>query len=145
MKQLYQNHLVEISLDETYGIIEMAWLPEATHMSDNDFKQVFTHYAELTEQYHPSFNLTYSKGGNYIILPHLQEWLAENIMPRTYQAGVAFRAIVVVEDILAQVAAEQTLDEANARMTTTRFFSNREQARKWLIKLYESRKLAYNA
>jgi hypothetical protein len=136
MKQLYQNHLVEISLDETYGIIEMAWLPEATHMSDNDFKQVFTHYAELTEQYHPSFNLTYSKGGNYIILPHL---------PRTYQAGVAFRAIVVVEDILAQVAAEQTLDEANARMTTTRFFSNREQARKWLIKLYESRKLAYNA
>jgi hypothetical protein len=75
----------------------------------------------------------------------LQEWLAENIMPRTYQAGVAFRAIVVVEDILAQVAAEQTLDEANARMTTTRFFSNREQARKWLIKLYESRKLTYNA
>jgi uncharacterized protein YfcZ (UPF0381/DUF406 family) len=37
------------------------------------------------------------------------------------------------------------MDEENARMTTTRFFSNREQARKWLIKLYESRKLAYNA
>jgi hypothetical protein len=75
----------------------------------------------------------------------LQEWLAENIIPRAYQAGVAFTAIVVVEDIFAQVAAEQTMDEENARMTTTRFFSNREQARKWLIKLYESRKLTYNA
>lgn len=51
MKHLYQDQFVEISFDEANGIIEMAWLPEAANMPDDAFKQVFTHYAELTEQY----------------------------------------------------------------------------------------------
>lgn len=142
MQPLYKNQFVKISLDKAHGIIEMAWLPSATHMSDDDFKQVFTRYAELVEQYHPTFYLTYSEGGTYAIMPHLQEWLAENIIPRTYQAGVAFTAIVVSEDIFAQVAAEQLLDEKNAQVLTSRFFDNREKAREWLIKLYESSKVA---
>lgn len=142
MQLLYENQFIEISLDQAHGIIEMAWLPEAANMPDDVFKQVFTHYAELTEQYHPSFYLTYSKGGSYVIPPHLQAWLAENIIPRTYQAGVAFTAIVVSEDIFAQVAAEQLLDENNAHVLTSRFFSDRETAREWLIKLHESSKVA---
>lgn len=142
MQLLYKNQFVEISLDQAHGIIEMAWLPAASHMADDDFKQVFTRYAELAEQYHPNFYLTYSEGGNYIILPHLQEWLAENIIPRAYQAGVTVTAIVVSKDIFAQVAAEQTLDEKNAHMLTSRFFPDREKARAWLIKLHESSKVA---
>lgn len=140
MKQLYQNQFVEITLDESYRIIEMAWLSEAAKMPDDVFKEIFTIYAEQTEQYHPFAYLTYSKGGSYVILPHLQAWLAENIIPRAYQAGITFTALVVSEDIFAQVAAEQTLDEKNAQLLTSRFFSSRELARKWLLTLHESRK-----
>ena len=139
MKLLYQNQFVEILLDEPYGIIEMVWLPPVTHMSDNDFKQVFTTYAELTEQYHPSYYLTYNKGPAYVILPHLQEWLAENIIPRIYQAGVTVNAIVVTKDFYAQLAAEQTVEEGMAKVLTSRFFPNYEAARAWLIKLSEKR------
>ncbi len=142
MELLYKNQFVKISLDKAHGIIEMVWLPAVTHMSDEDFKQVFTRYAELAEQYHPTFYLTYSEGEDYVIMPHLQEWVAENIIPRTHQAGVAFTAIVVSEDIFARVSAKQLLDEKNAQLLTSCFFSDRTKAREWLIKLHESSKVA---
>jgi hypothetical protein len=135
MKELYRNEFIEMMLDQDNSIIEMAWLPRASRLSDELFRQIFNTYAELVDVHHPSFYLTYSKGGDYIIPPHLQQWLAENVIPRTYEAGVKTTAIVISHDIFTQVAAEQVFDEKNARVLSSRFFPDYEQARQWLLKL----------
>ncbi|MCS7020042.1 MAG: hypothetical protein RMJ87_13770 [Cytophagales bacterium] len=135
MELLYSNPYIEISIDKPNGIIEMAWLPETSYMSDEEFKAAFSKYADLVEEHHPFALITYSRGSNYAAVPELQEWVATNIVPRAYQAGVMYTAIVVVEDVFAQVAAEQLVEEPEVKQhITTHFFPSVAAAREWLMK-----------
>ncbi|MCS7019001.1 MAG: hypothetical protein RMJ87_00490 [Cytophagales bacterium] len=132
--ELYQNTYVKILLDNVHRIIEMAWSAQAPEMEDEDFKQIFLTYAALTEQYNPMALLVHNQSVPYVVRPHLQEWLDQNITPRTIQAGLNFVAIVVVgNDILAKVASELLMQEPNTRKLQTRFFDDVAVARKWLI------------
>lgn len=136
MNVLHRNDFIEISLDKANNIIEMAWLPGANFMSDDDYKAAFTKYAELAEEHHPLGLLTYSRGSAYTILPHLQEWTIENIIPRAYNAGIRYTAIVVLEDAFAQISAEQLVKEPEVQQAIqTRFFPSVEAAREWLLRM----------
>lgn len=132
---LYQNRFVEIILDEENSIIEMIWLPPAPLMSDDECKEIFLHYAELTEKHKPAAMLTYNVGEPYVIMPHMQEWLDVNVAPRTIQAGLHYTGIVVAgNNLFAQVATEQLIDEPNIKSLNTRFFNDVDTARQWLIR-----------
>lgn len=134
MKSLYLDKFVEIKLDETNGIMEMAWMGESSEMNDEECKKIFLRYAELAEKYHPHSLLVHSReDASYIVMPHMQEWLDKNIIPRAYWAGVKNTAFVVSKDIFVQISVEQLLDEPHAQWLNARFFSSVEAAREWLL------------
>lgn len=137
MKLLYQDKFVDIILDEAHGIIEMAWLPSSAAMTDDEFKAIFLHYADLTEKYHPNSLLVHSQGKTYTVQPDMQQWLDKHIIPRAYWAGVKNVALVVSKDIFVQISVELILDEPHAQWLNSRFFSSVEAAREWLLQQYK--------
>ncbi|MCS6968270.1 MAG: hypothetical protein RMJ44_07250 [Cytophagales bacterium] len=133
MKKLFENRFVEISLDEENAIIEMAWKEDAAYMLPEEFMEAFLKYAELVETYHPTAYLAYSKEGHgYTIPPEMQQWIAENIAPRTFKAGLTTTAIVLSNDLFVQLGAEEVFEEPETQVFQNRFFRDVEQARKWL-------------
>ncbi|MCS6968271.1 MAG: hypothetical protein RMJ44_07245 [Cytophagales bacterium] len=132
-KLLYCDPFVEILFEQPTGIIEIGWLPPSTYMCDDTCRKIFLTYAQLAERYRPWACLVYSKGSMYIIPPEVRHWVARNIFPRTYQAGVRVLAVVASDDIFTQLAVEQMLDENPFEDYHSRFFTSYEAARAWLM------------
>jgi hypothetical protein len=67
-----------------------------------------------------------------IIHPDLQAWVRESIVVPMVDNGAQKLAIIVGEDLIVQLSIEQTMEETES-IFQTRYFSNQESARKWLL------------
>lgn len=129
---LHKSDFLEIeSLQAPNGIC-ITWLPGTERMSEAEFKASILAEQQAVEQVKPKVILADTLNMRYSIAPHLQEWHNGIIFPAFEKAGLQKLAILVSQDIFAQVSIEQLVDDGASHELASRYFDSREDALKWL-------------
>ena len=100
-------------------------------VSGPQFRQFLTAGAEVLEKYRASKWLSDDRG-NSVLAKDDVEWSQRMWAPRAVRAGWKYWAIVQPGKVLAQVAMERLVEEYSKQGVTAKFFSDVEQATKWL-------------
>ena len=100
-------------------------------VSGSQFRQFLTAGAEVLEKYRASKWLSDDRG-NSVLAKDDVEWSQRMWAPRAVRAGWKYWAIVQPGKVLAQVAMERLVEEYSKQGVTAKFFSDVEQATKWL-------------
>lgn len=130
--QVYQSPYLTLEVVPENRLIKVIWSPETATMTDDIFKAELTKYAEIAEQYHPHFSFVDTSAFAMTIVPETQEWVQENIHPRSLKAGIQKFAYMVSKDFFSQVSIEQTMEDSGVSFTT-KYFDNQQDAINWLL------------
>lgn len=131
--KLHESKYVIIDWEPTTSIISYIYTPDADErMTADDFKSNMTAYGSLCERYQPGRLLIDLRSLRFTITPDLQEWTAKEIAPRT--TSLKRMAILVSDDIFAQVSLEQLMEEEGIadKYSAPRYFDSEAEAKKWL-------------
>lgn len=133
MKILYQSKHLIVKYNEQNSLIENSWFDSAM-MNEENYKNELLKYADLVVKYKPANFLINSPDFAFSVVPEVQQWIAQNIFPKTMHPDAKKMAIIVAKDIFAHVSIEQTIDDASDALgkLNTRYFDEVEDAMKWL-------------
>lgn len=110
--------------------------PKSEEMTTEDLKIGFIAVCEFMEQNQPKFFLSDSSQQFSVISPELQEWIAANVYPRWYAAGLKKLAIVIPSELLANLSIQQAVEEVeeikDSGAYEIRYFENPTIAQEWL-------------
>lgn len=102
----------------------------ASHTQDDaeKFKSELQVFIEKVESLKPEIDLWDLRNFNFTIYIELQTWIDENIDEKAFNLGVKRVVMVLSEDIIDQLAVEQTMGEKDGYKLTVRFFSDYDEA-----------------
>ncbi|MCC5946208.1 MAG: hypothetical protein JJT94_14855 [Bernardetiaceae bacterium] len=126
------NKYWTIQYDEANQIILCEWKAEAEELNDELFKSEMRGYADIVEKYRAPKLLLNTRIGSYALAPDIQEWVATEIAPRTMGAGQRKMAIILSDNLFAQVSVEQMLEEGDMPTLMQQYFDDKEEAFAWL-------------
>lgn len=129
----YISVFQQIQVDESLKLIRKKWFAETANMSQANFQTEVDIVATLAEKYRIEKFHDDTSNFNFIIVPRLQEWVNEQIFPRFIQAGLRKYALIVSEEIIAQLSIEQTMDEESTSSFQVKYFEDTEKAFIWLL------------
>ena len=66
-----------------------------------------------------------------MVRPEVQEWVGKEALPQIFEKGIVKYAIVKSEDVVINLATEQTIDEEKEYGVL--FFDDEAKAREWLL------------
>lgn len=133
METLFENKFVVIAHDSEKKFNKTVWKPETEDMEIDEWKEVIETIAKFTVQKRNELYLSNDKDLKYIFDVDNQVWMAETIGKSFITAGLKKFAIVRPAEMISDLAAEQTVEEAGKTPFETRFFDNEEDAMKWLF------------
>ncbi len=110
------------------------WKEETKHVKWNEIQEALLAYATTIEEYRPDCVIIDEQKFGYIWIPDSQEWFDHNIAPVAIKVKIKKNAIVQSSDIFIATSVEQLMDEENAKNLIVKFFSNVEDAWKWISK-----------
>jgi len=131
MKTIYESEFKKTLLNEELSLITNIW--SATDMTDAIFQKEILEWVRLVEEYKPKFLIADTQLFIFTISLELQEWTGNVVFPRLIAAGVQKFAIIVSNEMIAQLSIEQTMEEASSAFQSN-YFSSIEDAKKWFIK-----------
>ncbi|MDW7694781.1 hypothetical protein R9C00_08510 [Flammeovirgaceae bacterium SG7u.111] len=133
--ELTKNKFVKASYEESKSLLTVTWLPETANMTGDDYKDVINLILDFFKEYTIKNWLGDTKKFAFPIVPELQEWFAHEINPQLIKLGLQRIAMVVPEDLIAQLAVDQALDEMDENKSEgkviSKYFDNLEDAKKW--------------
>lgn len=132
MEIILANEFIDVSYDTMHQLIIAIWKPASGHMTDDDFKFVNQTYLKTSQEKKVCLIEIDTRNMRFAIHPDLQAWVVENIVVPMVGNGAQKLAIIVSEDLIVQLSIEQTMEETES-IFQTRYFSNQESARKWLL------------
>lgn len=130
---VYESDYSVFDYDEDNSIFSHIFKSGSENLDTEKFKKEMLTYLEFFEKYKPKKALVNNQDMEYIIVPELQEWHAQNIFPKCIELGVEMAAIVETPDLFAQVAMEQLMEEETTGGFAVRFFDDADKAKNWLI------------
>lgn len=130
---VYESNYSIFDYDEENSIFSHTFKPTSEDLEIESFKKEMLIYLEFFEKYKPKKALVNNQDMQFIIVPDLQEWHAQNIFPKCIALGVEMAAIVETTDIFTQVAMEQLMEEETTGGFAVRFFDDVDKAKDWLI------------
>jgi hypothetical protein len=130
----YISTFQQIQVDESQKLLRKHWFKESANMSEEDFRSEVEVIAQIAEQYRIEKFHDDTTNFGFVILPRLQEWVNEKIFPRFVQSGLRKYAIIISEEMIAQLSIEQTMEEDNADSFQVKYFNNSEKAVNWLLR-----------
>ncbi|OQX98572.1 MAG: hypothetical protein B6I24_05140 [Bacteroidetes bacterium 4572_128] len=108
MKKIYNSKLQEIYYDVSKSLIKNVWLSD--DMDFDDIKKEMKNWMAKFKEKKPKYMLTDSSI-NLIIVPEVQEWIINFLFPTIVKRGVLKYAIILSDDIFAEISIEQMFDE----------------------------------
>lgn len=130
---VYKTKYLEADYYADTKYAEVAWQPATEMMTAEEYKTEFLGYYGLFKNHDIKRVLVSQKDLRFRVVPELQEWVNQNVFAHLPKLNLA---IVLSEDIIAQLAAEQLMDEKESKAVfTTKFFGSKEDARKWILNL----------
>lgn len=108
MIKIYNSKLQEIYYDASKSLIKNVWLSD--DMDFDDIKKEMKNWMAKFKEKKPKYMLTDSSI-NLIIVPEVQEWIINFLFPTIVKRGVLKYAIILSDDIFAEISIEQMFDE----------------------------------
>lgn len=133
MKTLYESQFLKITLEAQAPIIIFTWLFDSRFMSEEIYKEEMHKVADFQITYKTHKPLVDIREFHFVITPPLQEWVDQNILENFIKSGISKVAYIASSDVFAQIAVEQTMEEAHGSEFKVQYFKNYEKARDWLI------------
>ena len=87
-EELFNDSYGSIMYDPERGVLELAWNESTSEMSDEDFKRWLAMFAQYGEQYPSNFMIIDGRKFAHELSGSVNEWRAENILPRYNAAGI---------------------------------------------------------
>jgi hypothetical protein len=136
LRRIYHSKLGEIS---HYPPLELGITTVFETLDNRDetaYKMATSRTIDFVEEYHlKTYIVDYSQT-EFIITPDLQEWLANELIPRLVEVGLKRLAVVPSTDFVASLAVEQANEEINevnkAVDFRLRMFKDKEMAMDWI-------------
>ena len=127
----YQSNYQSIFFFVEKKLLQKEWFATTENMNQEEFKAEVEKIAEVQEKhkavkFHDNTTLF-----AFPISPKLQTWVNEEIFPRFIKAGLQKYAIIVSQEMIAQLSIEQTMEETNAKFQV-RYFDDPAKAHEWL-------------
>ncbi len=114
------------------SIIEQVWTNESGGMSDENYKDEMLRFLKYFKEFNYSKFYVDARNMNYMVAPDTQEWVDENIT-KEFMVFIKKAAFTLPKDIFEEASIVQTTEESEAAMSRTRYFSDNEEAYKWLL------------
>lgn len=132
----FRNNYYSLETDVAKSLLVYTAFPESENMTEEEIKEGFLQTTLMVEKYKPQFFLSDSREQNSAITPEIQIWIAQNIYPRWYGAGLKKLAVVIPQELIANLSIQQTVDEVEeVKEVDTyeiRYFEDDLVAREWL-------------
>ncbi len=137
METVIKNSFIEIKWNKSSAFMETTWTTTPL-MSQKKYRELLALYIQQIEEYQPDKLIVDSREAAYVIEPEDQDWLNENIYPRTVKAGVKKLAFVVGTDVFMQISLEQVSTDSHnnadvASKLKQEFFDDYQQASDWVM------------
>ncbi len=133
--EVYQSKYLHLAYFAESKLIEMTWLPATVNMSDAEYKKELLNYLEITKELRPLKVIPDTREIQFVIHPELQEWTNQVIFPVGLSINLNQIAFVASQEMISQLSIEQTMEEENGTKFITRYFSNKEEAKAWILSL----------
>ncbi len=132
--EIYKNEYVKFIYDENNSLIIYYWSDKTEDMTDENYKSIILLGVDYVKKFKPKYLLADQKIQKFIVAPSLQVWNAKETLPQLFKAGIIKFAIIESEDIIVQIATEQTIEEDENKKYGLMFFENEEDAKRWFKK-----------
>jgi hypothetical protein len=130
--KVYESLYQVIFFDEDKKLLHKEWYIDTDTMPQDTFKIEVEKIAEIAEKYKPIRFHDDTTNFYFPISPKVQTWVNETIFPRFIKAGVMKYALIVSQELIAQLSIEQTMEESNAHKFQVKYFDDPEKAYEWL-------------
>lgn len=130
--KVYESAYQIIYFFEDKKLLQKEWLLTTEYMPDPAFQSEVEKIAEMQEKYKATKFHDNTTNFAFPISPKLQTWVNETIFPRFITAGLMRYAIIVSQELIAQLSIEQTMEEENASKFQVKYFENPDKAHQWL-------------
>ncbi len=128
----YESQFTTVTFDAVTGLQEQFW-KTTENFSNDDYKTEVSANADNVLTNNAKFLLSDTNNFNYTISPELQEWSTENFFARIVAAGIRKYAILLPQEVFAEISIQQTVEENTSNTIQVQYFENGELARKWLL------------
>ncbi|WP_375561203.1 hypothetical protein ACE193_01215 [Bernardetia sp. OM2101] len=131
----YKSKYVERFFYEEKQMVTSTWLTTTESMNAKEFKEEMQSLADMITEENVKFILSITKDLRFPIVPELQEWILEVIVPQFTDAKIEKQAMIVPEEFIAQLSMEQTVDDVELSKHTheSKFFTEVEEAQAWFF------------
>jgi len=96
------------------------------------YEREIVRFFETIKKNAPQFILMNAQQAKYIVDPPTQHWINENYAPIYIEIHLQKMAMIVSEDLFAQVSFEQALDDIDSKAFSVQYFKNEEEALQWI-------------
>lgn len=131
MKPIFKDEGVSISYDNKTKLMLATSTPVSESFNAEKNLQVIVRIGELVEQYKPLYYLNDQRTTNYTYKVDEQREIAAVFSKSLIKAGVKKLAFVYPANIMAELALEQTVEEAGDVPIDIKFFTSLDAAKKW--------------
>ncbi len=137
MEAVYESPYLKCLLHAGKPLIELVWLPASADMDDTGYYENLTAVIDLLREHRPKLWLGDTRQLNFTIGPELQDWNANVLNPEILAVGLEKMALVLPEELIANLSVQQSVEEMEVKNTkggqfTTRYFDNRQDALAWV-------------
>lgn len=112
------------------------WKPETEDMDDQEFEDFFLEIVQIIQTYQFKEWLGDTRLFRKIVALKQQTWVAETLNPLLTQAGLRKMAIILPQELIANLSVQQSVEEMEivqtVRQFSTRYFDKIEDAKIWL-------------
>lgn len=132
MKNLYDSEYLKILLLKNENIIFYTWKKTTENIEAEEFKKECRVLMKNTVETKVNLILGDLRNFKYPIIPTIQEWIAKELFP-FFNKNLTKFAQIKSEEFITQLSIEQLYEEDKSKHYQKQYFSNEDEAKKWLI------------
>ncbi|PWJ44525.1 STAS/SEC14 domain-containing protein [Sediminitomix flava] len=137
MELLHKNAYWKIEWDADKKCMYNRWFPESFSMTDDEYREEVMLFSDLILEFEAEFSLSDSVDFLFTVSPETQKWVVDQQFTRALDSedneGLRKIAVVMSNDMFAQLSTEQIIDDDTVKAFETQFFNEQKDAEKWLF------------
>ena len=130
--QVYKSKYADAYFDKEKKLFSLIWNDPKHRMREEDFKQIVLDYINIIIELKPELFLLDAYSIYFPVEPDLQMWMSQNSLAKTRDI-IRKEAIVVKNDVIMYLSAEQTIEIELSENTERKIFHENNSALEWLL------------
>lgn len=134
IRTLFQNEIVKVEFDEEQSLFKHTWNDKTAKIDNETYQSLVTlvtkHLNDLPEVH---YHLVDTSEFAFIIIPELQEWVANLVFPIVEAKKGKKLAFLISKELFPQISIEQFTDENPYESFQIAYFKTEEEALEWLF------------